>query len=73
MSSTFRSQGKLQLNRVMDAIGFEYTDYIDPAANTKSGEKQKIVAKTTNKESKKVDDDETWSDESENDKEPPLA
>lgn len=27
MSSTFESRGKLRLNRVMNAIGFEYPNY----------------------------------------------
>jgi hypothetical protein len=41
MSSVFRSRGKLRLNRVMNAIGFEYLDYEDPAINTETGEKEK--------------------------------
>jgi hypothetical protein len=31
MSSTFKSRGKLKINRVMNAIGFEYPDYTNPA------------------------------------------
>jgi hypothetical protein len=73
MSSTFRSQGKLRLNRVMDAIGFKYPDYTDPAANTKAGEKWKRATKTTSKASKKAIDDEIGSDESKNDEEPPSG
>lgn len=35
----------LQLNRVMDALGFEYSDYEDPSANVEAGEKRKRAAK----------------------------
>jgi hypothetical protein len=40
MSSIFGSRGKLHLNKVMNAIGFEYIDYKDPAVNTEAGEKK---------------------------------
>lgn len=73
MSSTFRSQGKLRLNRVMDVIGFKYPDYTDPASNTEAGEKWKRATKTTSKASNKATNDEIGSDESKNDEEPPLG
>lgn len=38
---TFRDQGKLRLNRVMNAIGFENLDYSKPMHNTEVGEKRK--------------------------------
>jgi hypothetical protein len=43
----------------MDAIGFEYPYYIDPAAGTEVGAKWKRAAKTTSKSSNKATDDET--------------
>jgi hypothetical protein len=49
MKSAFGGWGKLRLNRVMDAIGFEYPDYEDPSANIGSGERRK---KATKKEAK---------------------
>jgi hypothetical protein len=39
MYSIFGSRGKLQLNKVMNAIGFEYPDYEDPVVNIEVGEK----------------------------------
>jgi hypothetical protein len=42
MSSVFESRRKLRLNRVMNAIGFEYPDYDDPAINTETREKEKV-------------------------------
>lgn len=45
MQSTFGAWGKLQLNRVMDVLGFEYHDYEDPLANTRAGEKRKRAVK----------------------------
>jgi hypothetical protein len=53
MSSIFGSQGKLRLNRVMNVIDFEYSDYEDPTVNTETGEKRKRVAKGARKRSNK--------------------
>jgi hypothetical protein len=53
MSSVFGSQGKLRLNRVMNVIDFEYSDYEDPTVNTETGEKRKRVAKGARKRSNK--------------------
>lgn len=49
MSSIFGSQGKLQLNKVMNAIGFEYLDYEDPAVNIEVGDKEKELLKVAGK------------------------
>jgi hypothetical protein len=74
MTFAFGSREKLQLKRVMDAIGFEYLDYIDPTSHTEAGEKRKRVSKGTSKASKKDADVGTEDDdESENDDELPLG
>jgi hypothetical protein len=58
----------------MDAIGFEYLDYIDPTSHTEAGEKRKRVSKGTSKASKKDADVGTEDDdESENDDELPSG
>jgi hypothetical protein len=41
MAATFGVRGKLRLNRVMNAIGFEYVDCTKPVPNTEVGEKGK--------------------------------
>jgi hypothetical protein len=46
MQSVFGNRGKLRLNRVMDALGFEYLDYEDPSANVGAGEKRKRATKS---------------------------
>jgi hypothetical protein len=73
MSSIFKSRGKLRLNRVMDAIGFEYPDYEDPAINTETREKRKRVTKTVGKSLEKTTEADTENDESEGDEEPSLG
>jgi hypothetical protein len=73
MSSIFRSRGKLQLNRVMNVIGFEYPDYEDPTINTETGEKRKRVAKGDGKTSKKTIEADIENDELEGDEEPPSG
>jgi hypothetical protein len=40
MKTQFRSRRKRRMNRVMDAIGFEYPDYKDPSANNGVEEKK---------------------------------
>jgi hypothetical protein len=46
MQSIFGSKGKLRLNRVMDALGFEYLGYENPSTNVEAGEKRKRDAKS---------------------------
>jgi hypothetical protein len=41
------------LNRVMDALGFDYPDYSKPTTNTEAGEKRKRSAKLTDKRASK--------------------
>jgi hypothetical protein len=45
MRTIFASRGKLWVNMVMDAIGFEYPDYGDPSDNIGAGEKKKKATK----------------------------
>jgi hypothetical protein len=49
MTAAFGTRPKRRLNRVMDAIGFEYPDYerLDKGAE---GQKRKIVASALNKD-----------------------
>lgn len=54
----------------MNAIGFEYLDYEDPAANAEAKEKRKRVDKGAGKASKKAVGAGTKNDESEGDDEP---
>jgi phosphosulfolactate synthase (CoM biosynthesis protein A) len=61
------------MNKVMDVIGFEYPDYKNHVANIEAGEKRKRVAKATCKALKKVADDGTKNDESDNDEESPSG
>jgi hypothetical protein len=71
MPCIFGSRGKLQLNRVMNVIGFEYPNYEDPTVNIETGEKRKRDAKGAGKTTKKTADVESEDDdESENDEEP---
>jgi hypothetical protein len=75
MSCIFGSRGKHRLKRVMDAIGFEFPDYVDPVANIETIEKRKRFAKGTDKASKNASNADTNEDdnESENDEEPPSG
>jgi hypothetical protein len=73
LSSIFGGQGKLRLNRVMNAIGFEYSDYEDPGINTGIGEKREWVTKIIGKSSKKTTEADTENDESEGNEEPPSC
>jgi hypothetical protein len=74
MHSIFGGRGKLRLNRVMNATGFEYPDYEDPAANAEAGEKRKRGVEGAGKTSKKNADAETEDDnESEHDEETPSG
>jgi hypothetical protein len=68
MSSISRGRGKLRLNRIMDAIGFEYPDYEYLAINTR--EEKKNITKSVGKSSKKTAEANTKNDESEGDEEP---
>lgn len=45
MSSTFENWGKLRLNKIMNAIGFEYPDYTKPVTSIEGREKRKGVRK----------------------------
>jgi hypothetical protein len=40
MQSAFGGRRKLLLNRIMDALGFEYPDYEESPANTRASEKK---------------------------------
>jgi hypothetical protein len=74
MTSIFGGRGKLRLNRVMNALGFEYPDYKDPSANAEAGEKRKRVVKVIEKRLKESVDAKTrGDDESENDEDPPSG
>jgi tRNA threonylcarbamoyladenosine modification (KEOPS) complex Pcc1 subunit len=69
MSSVFGSWEKLRLNRVVNAIWFEYPDYEDPAINAETGERKR-VAKGDGKTSKKTVDADKEKDESDGGEEP---
>jgi hypothetical protein len=43
MSSPFKNGGKLRINRVLNAIGFEYPDYTNPTTSAEAGEKRKMA------------------------------
>jgi hypothetical protein len=45
MQSAFGGRRKLLLNRIMDALGFEYPDYEESPANTRASEKKRAVKK----------------------------
>jgi hypothetical protein len=49
MTSAFRTRGKRRLNRIMDALGFEYPDYLKPITGAIVGEKSKRSTKLTGK------------------------
>jgi hypothetical protein len=54
LSSIFRSQRKLWLNRVMNAIGFEYPYYENPDVNTETREKEKKLLKVPKKSRRRL-------------------
>ena len=49
MTAGFGTHPKRRLNRVMDAIGFEYPDY-ERLVKGAEGQKRKIIASTLNKD-----------------------
>jgi hypothetical protein len=49
MKSIFGSQGKLWLYRVMNALGFEYSDHENPSNNVEAGDKRKGLLKVQTK------------------------
>lgn len=74
MTSTYKNRGKLRINRVMYAIGFEYPNYTNPAPSAKAGEKRKRTTKASGgKAVKKTANNDTEDEECEYDKESPLS
>jgi hypothetical protein len=49
MATVFGSRQKRRLNRVMDALGFDYPDYSKPTSNIEAGEKRNRGAQVAGK------------------------